>query len=99
MNEKLQSFALQTTLERWRTRINRWGMTGLVDTILTAASPLAPFGAQVLYVSQPVLGLFNSEDQIAAWAQLLEDPDGIEFLRAQLVDTPNKAEVDTSYEQ
>jgi hypothetical protein len=52
--------------------------------LLAAAEPLGPLGAQLLWVAQPTLGLFMSRDRITSVARLLEQPDGLTWLREQL---------------
>lgn len=61
-----------------------WG--GAVTLALDALEPLGPLGAQLLWVTQPVLGLAINRDVVADLAQMLETPGGIEALRRQLDD-------------
>ena len=75
---------LEETVNRWRTRIEELGVGGIVDTLLVAFAPFAPIGAQLLYIAQPVAGLIVERNTISRWATLLEEPDGIEWLRVQL---------------
>ena len=58
----------------WATTLNRWGLKSLAATFLEALGPLSLLGAQVVYVGQPVLNTFLSNNQLAAFANLLEDP-------------------------
>lgn len=75
---------VRETIKQWRIRIDELGVGGIVDTLLVAFAPLAPIGAQLLYIAQPVAGLFIERNVISRWATLLEEPDGIEWLRVQL---------------
>ncbi len=84
--------------ERWAARLSRWSrhlhaarLGGLVEVLLEAAEPLGPLGAQVLWVAQPTLGLLVPRDEIASLARLLEAPDGVAWLRAQLVEPDEEA--------
>ncbi|MBZ0278527.1 MAG: hypothetical protein K8I60_20435 [Anaerolineae bacterium] len=61
-----------------------WG--GAVTLALDALEPLGPLGAQLLWITQPVLGLAINRDVVADLAQMLETPGGIEALRRQLDD-------------
>lgn len=53
----------------WAESLHRFKLDGLVSWFLEAGSPLSALGAQVLYVSQPLLG----GKQIHSIAQMLED--------------------------
>jgi hypothetical protein len=74
----------ETRLDRWRTRLQAWGLDGLAIALLEAAEPLSPLGAQALYVAQPTLRLFASDDQVTRWARLLEDPATVARVRDRL---------------
>jgi hypothetical protein len=54
----------------WLQRLHHGGKGGLAAALLEAVSPLAPVGAQLLYMLQPVLG---SGDNLSLTASLLED--------------------------
>ena len=58
----------------------------MVDLGLDILEPLSPFVGQALWVMQPTLGLFTNRERIGEWAQLLEDPQGVEWLREQLLE-------------
>jgi hypothetical protein len=79
--------------ERWTPRLARWArrlraarLDGVVGALLDAAEPLGPLGAQLLWIAQPTLALFVPRDDIASLARLLDDPEGIVWLREQLVE-------------
>ena len=84
MDEKSEE-QLLIGIQQWRTRLEQSGLSGALDVVLTILAPLAPLGAQLLYVAQPTLSLFMSRATISALAQLLETPDGLAQLRANLV--------------
>ena len=60
--------------QTWINTLNRWGLKNLAATILEALGPLNLFGAQLIYLGQPVLSPFLPEDHLAALANLLENP-------------------------
>ena len=59
----------------WADTIHRWGVGNLLATLLDATGPLNSIGAQVIYLGQPVLNTILPEDQVNAFANLLEDPE------------------------
>jgi hypothetical protein len=71
-------------LVRWSLRLRAAHLDGMIGTLLDAAEPLGPLGAQVLWVAQPTFGLFGRRDDIASLARLLETPEGWAWLRDQL---------------
>lgn len=73
-------------LAHWSQRLRAARLDGLAGMLLDAAEPLGPLGAQLLWVTQPALGLFVPRDDIAALARLLDAPGGMAWLRAQLVE-------------
>lgn len=75
---------LLDTVERWRKQIDHLGVGGIINTLLLAFAPLAPFGAQLIYVAQPVVGLWVKRDTLNQWADLLENPSGVDWLRQHL---------------
>jgi hypothetical protein len=48
--------------------------------ILEAGQPLAFIAGQLLWVFQPILNLFVSQNDVAKFAQTLEEPEGINHL-------------------
>lgn len=76
----------EETFAHWGARLRGWGLDELAATLLEVAEPLAPVGAQALYVAQPALGLFWGRDEIGRLATLLEDPANLAWLRAHLTD-------------
>ena len=57
----------------WASNLQRWGVHELTATFLETAGPLSIIGAQVIYLSQPLLKVFISSDYISALADLLDD--------------------------
>jgi len=57
---------------QWADFLKKWGMEGFAAWLLEAGAPLAPVGAQLLYVGQP---LFNPPTRggLGALASMLED--------------------------
>jgi hypothetical protein len=52
--------------------------------MLDLTEPIAPVGASLLYVLQPVSGLFGKAAAVGDLAQVLELPGGVEWLRTVL---------------
>jgi hypothetical protein len=69
----------------WARALHKWGLKPFAAWLIEASAPLHVLGAQLVYVGQPVLGLFWSDDQAASLAQVLERPEEtsafIEFLQ------------------
>lgn len=75
---------LRYRLESWIAHVHEMGLDSLAEAFLGAAEPLGPFGAQALWVAQPVLGLFVPTEEIDELARLLDDPAGLAWLRSEL---------------
>ena len=60
--------------EIWAKTLRRWGIYSLAVSLLEAAGPLTMLGAQLIYLSQPVLRSFVSGNQIDALATMLDNP-------------------------
>ena len=71
-------------------RIKESGFGEIVGHVLEALEPLSIFGAQLLWIAQPALGLFIDSGRIGAWANSLEDPQTIRAWRAGLIQDANK---------
>jgi len=69
---------------RWQAWLHQHGLEGVAGALLEAGEPLAPIGAQLLYVAQPALSLVAPREAIGRWARLLETPGGVAWLRHQL---------------
>lgn len=73
--------------KNWATAIQRLGLQNLAVTMLEAAGPVNVVGAQLVYLSQPVLDSIVAKDQLSALAEMLEEPKQtqafIDFLQEQ----------------
>jgi hypothetical protein len=76
---QLDNFAPRA--EAWGAWLRRVGLEGIAGALLDALDPLAPLGAQVLYLAQPTLALFGSRQTAGELAEILEQPGGLEWLR------------------
>lgn len=61
--------------KNWADALHRWGMQEVVATLLEAIGPLNFIGAQVIYLGQPILNTLLPEEQIDAFAELLDNPE------------------------
>ena len=100
MEHKPDTNPTPTPDNHWSERFIRWGqrlraahLDGIVGALLDAAEPLGPFGAQLLWVAQPTLGLFVPDREIDSLAHWLDQPGGIARLRAHLVESEEKTEL------
>lgn len=59
----------------WADTIHRWGAQDVVATLLEALGPLNLVGAQFVYLGQPLLNLLLPEEQVNAFASLLDNPE------------------------
>jgi hypothetical protein len=60
------------------------GLGHVLSVALDVLEPLGPLGAQVVWASQPVLGLWIKRETLGDVARALETPGGVEALRQQL---------------
>ena len=60
--------------EIWTKTLRRWGMQALAASLLEAAGPLTSLGAQLVYLSQPVMSSFFPCNQLDALATMLDNP-------------------------
>jgi hypothetical protein len=60
--------------EIWTKTLRRWGMQALAASLLEAAGPLTTLGAQMVYLSQPVLNSIFPRSSVDALATMLDDP-------------------------
>jgi len=61
--------------QNWVDVLHKWGMQDVAATLLEATGPLNFVGAQAVYLSQPLLKTILPEDQINAFADLLDNPE------------------------
>ena len=64
----------QQIWQSWARTIHKWGLANLVTAVLESAGPIALLGAQLVYISQPILRPIARPDRLQALADLLEDP-------------------------
>lgn len=72
------------TQTAWIEAVRARGWATWLSTALDVLEPLGPLGAQILWTAQPALGLFIDRAALAALAATLEEPGGVERLRAEL---------------
>jgi hypothetical protein len=65
---------IQENREKWIESLYKLRLQNLAATFLEALGPLNLLGAQLVYLSQPVLSTFISKDQSQDFAKILEDP-------------------------
>jgi hypothetical protein len=58
----------------WASNLHRWGVKDGAAVLLEAAGPLTMLLAQLVYLSQPLLGKSVSGDSLNALASMLEEP-------------------------
>ena len=72
------------TRHNWVEAVRLRGWTGAARMLLDVLEPVGPLGAQVLWVFQPLSGVFGWQRAVAEIARALEQPGGVETLRRQL---------------
>jgi hypothetical protein len=74
----------QAVWRDWAAILQRWGMRDLAASFLEALGPLVIFGAQAVYVSQPLLNGIIPTNRLQALADLLEDSSQVKAFAAFL---------------
>ena len=64
----------QENRKKWIESLYKLRLQNLAATFLEALGPMNLLGAQLVYLSQPVLSSFISNDQSQDLAKILEDP-------------------------
>lgn len=64
----------QKTWQKWEDYLRRMGLQQIAASLLEAGAPLNLVSAQLVYLSQPLLSAFFSNEQLRALASLLEEP-------------------------
>lgn len=64
----------QENREKWIKTLYKLRLQNLTATILEALGPMNILGAQLVYLTQPVLSPFITSDQSQEFAKILEDP-------------------------
>lgn len=59
----------------WAQSLQSWGLRSFAAWLLEATSPVHLIGAQLVYVGQPLLGVFFSQEYVRSAAEMLERPD------------------------
>ena len=70
---------IQKNREKWVESLNKLGLQNLTATFLEAMGPMNLLGAQLVYLSQPVLSSFIPKEQSQDFAKILEDPSETEI--------------------
>ena len=70
---------LQKNREKWIESLYKLRLQNLTATFLEALGPMNLLGAQLVYLSQPVLSSFVAKEQTEDFAKILEDPSETEI--------------------
>lgn len=70
--------------DSWLEDIKARGLGGALRITFDALSPLSPLAAQLLYIAQPVCGLWGWHGRVGEIARALEDPQQMEAIRQRL---------------
>ena len=65
---------IQKNRENWIKTLHKLRLHNLTATFLEASGPINLLGAQLVYLTQPVLSPFVSVEQSRDFAKILEDP-------------------------
>ena len=65
-------------------KIRQWGLAVPVSVLLPSIKPLGFLLGQLLWLGQPLVGLFADARQVAGFARLLEQPSALDSLVARL---------------
>ena len=71
---------------QWIEQVKSRDLGDAVSLMLDILEPVGPISAQVLWVIQPVSGIFGWHDAVGDIAEALEEPGGIDRLRHELRD-------------
>ena len=73
----------QKNREKWIQALYKLRLQNFAAAFLEAMGPVNLLGAQLVYLSQPILSPFVSQEQSQDFARILEDPSETEiFVRA-----------------
>lgn len=64
----------QENREKWVKTLYKLRLQNFFATVLEALGPVSILGAQLIYLSQPILSPFISPEQTRDFAKILEDP-------------------------
>jgi hypothetical protein len=65
---------IQENREKWIQTLYKLRLQNFIATFLEALGPVSVLGAQLVYLSQPVLSSFISQETSQDFAKILEDP-------------------------
>lgn len=71
----------QPTPPDWVTELQTRGLGDALGLALDVLEPLGVLGAQLMWVAQPVLGVWFDRDAVRKIAQTLETPGEVEHIR------------------
>lgn len=76
---------IQENMQHWAQLLKGWGLHQFAAAWLEVAGPLNVVGAQLVYLTQPVLNGFLDDRSLSSLAWMLEEPEQtktfIQFLR------------------
>lgn len=70
---------IQKNRGKWIESLYKLGLQNLTATFLEALGPMSLLGAQLVYLSQPILSSFIPKEQSRDFAKILEDPSETEI--------------------
>lgn len=82
---------LQENREKWIQALYKLRLQHLAAAFLEALGPINLLGAQLVYLSQPILSPFISQEQSRDFARILEDPSETKQFIKALRDLDHKA--------
>ena len=65
----------------WVTQLQTRGLGDALGLALDVLEPLGVLGAQLIWVAQPVLGIWFNRNTVQSIAQTLETPGEVEYIR------------------
>jgi hypothetical protein len=77
---------IQENREKWIQALYQLRLQNFVAAFLEALGPINLLGAQLVYLSQPILSPFVSQDKSQDFARILEDPSETEIFIKDLRD-------------
>jgi hypothetical protein len=79
---------IEKSYQEWAQRLRRLGLNQFAAAFLEASGPLNLIGAQLVYISQPLLSGLVSDQKLSALARVLEDPGQTEAFIYSLREEP-----------
>ncbi len=84
----LRGMEKRSNIARWIATAKARGQAPFLLSLLEAIGPLAPALAAALLVAQPLAGWWDGAGGLRELADLLDEPEGVEFLRRSLAEEP-----------